>query len=63
MEGVESERLRLPKEDEFVRKFNDRRLPSQDEVDDHYVRGHIPYRDRSPICNPAFIIFEHAGII
>ena len=50
VEGVPGERLRLPKENEFVRKLRDPRLPTQEEVDEHYVRGHIPYRDWCPIC-------------
>ena len=50
VEGVPGDRLRLPKENEFVRKLRDPRLPTQEEVDEHYVRGHIPYRDWCPIC-------------
>ena len=48
--GVRSERLRLPKEDEFVRKLRDPRLPTQEAVDAHNARGHIPYRDWCPLC-------------
>ena len=32
-------------EDEVVKKFKDPKLPTQEEVDKHYIMGHIPYRD------------------
>ena len=50
VEGVKGVRLRLPKENEFVRKLRDPRLPTPEEVEEHYVRGHIPYRDWCPFC-------------
>ena len=47
VEVVKGERLRLlvPKDNEFVRKVRDPRLPTQEDVEEHYVRAHIPYRD------------------
>ena len=48
--GQESERLSLEEEDVFVRKLKDPKLPSQDEVDKHFVMGHFPYRDWCSIC-------------
>jgi hypothetical protein len=48
--GVKGGRLRLPKDNEFVRKVRDSRLPTPEEVEEHYVRDHIPYRDWRPIC-------------
>ena len=49
-EGVKGVRLRLPEENEFVRKLRDPRLPTPEEVEEHNIRGHIPYRDWCPIC-------------
>ena len=53
-EGEEGERLRLEAEDKFVRKLVDPKLPSKDEVDKHYLMGHIPYRNWCPICVKSF---------
>ena len=44
------ERYSLPKEGKFVRKLLDPSLPSRDEVDEHYVMGHLPYRNWCPVC-------------
>ena len=38
-EGVKGERLRLPEEDEFVRKVKDPRLPTEEAVEAHNVMG------------------------
>ena len=48
--GIESEKLSLGEEDEFVRKLKDPKLPSQEEVDRHFAMGHFPYRDWCHIC-------------
>ena len=40
----------MPEENEFVRKLRDPRLPTPEEVEEHNIRGHIPYRDWCPIC-------------
>ena len=48
--GEIGERLKLEDEGEFVRGVGDPKLPSQKEVDEHYVRGHLPFRDWCPVC-------------
>ena len=48
--GEDCERLSLEKEDAVVRRILDPKLPSEDEVNKHYVMGHIPYRNWCPIC-------------
>ena len=35
VEGIKGARLRLPKDNEFVRKLRDPRLPTQEEVEEH----------------------------
>ena len=50
-EAVEdTERIGLDKEEEFVRKIPDPRLPSDADVEKHKLMGHIPYRNWCPIC-------------
>ena len=49
-EGIEGERYGLHKEDEFVRKLEDPVMPNKEEVDRHYVMGHLPYRSWCPVC-------------
>ena len=48
--GIEGERLVIKTDDEVIKKVKDPKLPTSEEVDSHYVMGHIPYRDRCPIC-------------
>jgi hypothetical protein len=48
--GDQVERLALGKEGAVVRKLLDPKLPSQEEVEEHYVRGHFPYRNWCNIC-------------
>ena len=48
--GMDGERISLEEEGEVVKKFKDPKLPTQEEVDKHYVMGHIPYRDWCPVC-------------
>ena len=50
LEGEAGERLKLPKEDEVVKHVRDPKLPTQEEVDRHYVMGHILFRDWRPVC-------------
>ena len=45
-----AEKLSLEKEDENLRKLVDPKLPSQAEVDRHYLMGHLPYRNWCPVC-------------
>ena len=42
--GEDCERVALEREGAEIRKLVDPKLPSQKEVDDHWIRGHIPYR-------------------
>jgi hypothetical protein len=49
-EGQVLERIRLVADDEVIRKLKDPRLPSQEEIDTHYLCGHIPYRNWCQVC-------------
>ena len=49
-EGIEGERLGLEEEGEFIRKLPDPRLPSAEEVERHFISGHLPYRNWCPVC-------------
>ena len=53
LEGTLGERIALPKEDEYVRKLQDPLLPSKEQVDLHYVKGHIPFRSWCHVCGEA----------
>ena len=48
--GIEGERLSIDKEETNVEKIKDPKLPTQEDVDKHYIKDHIPYRDWCPIC-------------
>ena len=48
--GVEGEKIIIKRDDEVIKKVKDPKLPTEGEVDNHYVMGHIPYRDWCPIC-------------
>ena len=48
--GDQVERLALGKEGAVVRKLIDPKLPTQEEVEEHYLRGHFPYRNWCNIC-------------
>ena len=50
MVGEVCERIGLPREDEFVRKLRDPKLPTQEEVDSHWLMGHCQYRDWCDVC-------------
>ena len=50
MGGVEGQRIGLPREEEVVRKLQDPKLPSQAEVDRHYLMGHMQYRNWCHVC-------------
>ena len=50
MANEDYERIGLPKEDEVVKRIVDPKLPSQEEVDRHYLMGHLPYRNWCPVC-------------
>ena len=44
------EKIALEKEDDVIKKLIDPILPSQEEVDRHYIAGHVLYRNWCPIC-------------
>ena len=48
--GDQVERLALEKDEAIIRKLVDPKLPSEKEVEEHYVRGHFPYRNWCYIC-------------
>ena len=48
--GVEGETLVSKRDDEVVRKVKGHKLPTSEEGENHYIVGHIPYRDWCPIC-------------
>ena len=49
--GVEDlETLKFEEEGEFVKMLADPKLPKQEEVEKHFLSGHIPYRDWCDIC-------------
>ena len=49
-EGIAGERIALEKEEDIVRKLRDPRLPSDREVEEHYLMGHLPYRSWCGVC-------------
>ena len=48
--GMDGERISIENEGVVVKLVKDPELPTQSEVDKHYVMGHIPYRDWCPVC-------------
>ena len=49
--GEPAERVSLePDEGLVVRKMQDPKLPSAEEVSQHFIRGHLPYRSWCSIC-------------
>ena len=49
--GVEDlETLKFEEEGEFVKILADPKLPKQEEVEKHFLSGHIPYRNWCEIC-------------
>ena len=42
--------LEIEEEPDHLRKLVDPKLPTQDKVDEHYLRGHVPYRNWCPVC-------------
>ena len=49
-ESIITETIEAEPEEVEMRELRDPSLPSQEEVDDHYARGHLPYRNWCPIC-------------
>jgi hypothetical protein len=50
VEGIECERFRLEREEDVVKMIADPKLPSEEEIQRHYVSGHIPYRNWCHVC-------------
>jgi len=48
--GKKCERIGLGDEEKFVRKLLDPLLPSEKEVNEHWVRGHVPFRNWCETC-------------
>ena len=48
--GEDAERFEAEEEGEFIRKINDPRLPSSEEVERHRTGGHVEYRDWCETC-------------
>ena len=44
------ENICLEKEGEAVKKLFDPKLPSEEEVEKHWVMGHVPCRNWCPVC-------------
>ena len=49
-EGEEGERIKAEPEGDNLRKLRDPRLPSEQEVEEHFLRGHCPFRDWCNVC-------------
>ena len=48
--GEACEKVRVEKEGAVVKKLLDPKLPTQEVVDDHWVRGHVEYRNWCEVC-------------
>ena len=47
--GEECKRIGLSREDDVIKKLVDPKLPSKEDVELHYLRGHLPFRNWCPI--------------
>ena len=50
LEGLPLERIGLEREDVFVRKLVDPKLPTKEEVESHELMGYVVYRNWCPVC-------------
>ena len=48
--GMDGGRISLEDEGAVVKQVKDPKLPTQSEVDKHYVMGHIPYIETGVLC-------------
>ena len=48
--GESGERIGMEEESDFIRDLKDPKLPSKEEVEKYFLRGHIPYRDWCDVC-------------
>ena len=63
MATEDCEKITLPKEDERIIKIVDPKLPSQEEVDRHYLMGHLPYRKWCPVCTSLGLLWVFLGVV
>jgi len=49
-EEIIEERIGLEEDRDILRKIGDPSLPSSEEIKEHCLRGHIPYRNWCSIC-------------
>lgn len=45
-----SERIGLEEDDEVVRNLTEPKMPSEKELEKHYLMAHIPYRNWCLVC-------------
>jgi hypothetical protein len=50
MRGEKCERITVEREDKVIKKMQDPKLPTQEEVEKHKVAGHLPFRSWCPTC-------------
>ena len=48
--GEACERVKLDEEGAVIKKLVDPKLPSQEAVDRHWIRGHVEYRNWCGVC-------------
>ena len=48
--GDEVERFEAEDEGELIRKINDPRLPSKEDIERHRIGGHVEFRDWCDMC-------------
>ena len=48
--GEDVERFEAEEEGEFIRKTNDPKLPSKEEIERHRIGGHVEFRDWCDMC-------------
>ena len=48
--GEPCERIRLEEEGAVIKKLIDPKLPTQEAVDRHWIRGHVEYRNWCEVC-------------
>ena len=50
IEGEDCIRVREDEDCKVVRRLLDPKLPSENEVENHYLCGHLPFRNWCPVC-------------
>jgi hypothetical protein len=63
LEGEALEKIVPKKEDRFVRKLMDPKLPSSEEVESHRLMGHVEYRNWCEVCvKAAGKVLDHKSL-